>query len=63
MSGDDNQLTFMQAGGQLVELLETCAKAANALAGIEEDVDAAFELADNLLGAEERIASTRFAEF
>ena len=54
--GEDDQLAFVHARRHLIELVETRADALDALAGIEKDVDAAFETGEDLLGVDQRVA-------
>ena len=47
--GEDEQIAAVQAAGHLVELGEAGADALDALAGVEEGVDAAFVALDDLV--------------
>ena len=55
--GENNQFALAQAAGHLIEFQKAGTDAFDALAGIEEGIDAALVFGDNLRGAGQRSSS------
>src|ERR1035438_5184511 len=60
--GHDLEIAAVEAAGELVELGEAGADSLDALAGVEEGVDAAFVVLENLAGVEQAALDAGFAE-